>query len=227
MPAGGTTYELVSTADPAGKAFQTAASLNYGATYNPVPPGRYVLNLYVAGNRDKPLKTFDVPLPDQAYATIVVHPGTNAEAPPEAEITMDSLESGQPVDNRLTVRQCLPNARVIVSVARTQMTEPLSFGASQTLTNLPSGAVPIALSIATAGGNPTRANAEAEFVYYHRATMLIVKDSYGRLRPRVIADGASSEPEPKPTPGATAKAPALPAASPLNSPAAASNPSPR
>lgn len=213
------TFDLVPAADPKGKAFRTAPPFNVGATYEEVVPGRYVLNLYRGSDHDKPpLKTFDTTLADKDYVSIIVHPGADPAAPPEAELTVDSLPPDQPADNRLTVRQCLPGASVTVAVARAPATGPMGFGAVQTFKDLPKGLVPVAMSIATGSGRPTRLTTEADFSYGHRVTILVMQDFYGRLRPRAIPDGPSNLPEETPAPSVAATP--KPATSPSPTPAA-------
>lgn len=203
VPKAGSNFDLVATNNPS-VPLATATGMNLLSTYNDLPPARYTLQVFPAGDRQTPLKNLDAPLRDGSYVTILVHeasgtaaspnPGTSASPTPAAqnsslvvELVDDTPDPAKP-DNQLTVRQYCPGARVIVSTATKQMTDTLNYGASQTLTGLPSSTVPLVARAATRIGARTF-NAEADFTGTYRTTLLLMDDPYGRFKPRLVQDG--------------------------------------
>ena len=184
--------ELAGASDPAGRGLLSARPGTFPSNYRLLPPARYTLTVYPFGDRLKPLnKTpMDVPLRADAYMTVVVRPSADPGGEAVVELVDDTLDPTQAADNRLTVYQCSPEARVVVTAARNFKSNPLVYGGTQTLTALPDGIVGLAISIATKAG-PGAWNTEADFRASARASLVVVADPYGRIRPRITVDGAS------------------------------------
>ena len=209
--------ELVSAADP-NKVIYTASNLNTMADYNELPPGRYALQVFRAGDRQTVVKNLDVPLRDGTYVTVLARQpasesmGTPAPSPTvsttpspvaspaSAPITVELIDDTPPdpvkADNRLTIYQFVPGARVIVSTASKQVTNALSYGESQTLSGLPTPLSPLVARASLKTGTGTW-NSETDFTSNWRSSLLLVYDGYGRFRPRMTSDGP---PKPTPTP---------------------------
>ena len=183
-----TGLELVAGTGPAAKTLQTAPVANYSALYDSLPPGRYMFSVFRAGDRQTPLKSFDVMLADKSYFSIlVVHlPGGQLSV----ELLDDTPDPMKPHVNRLTVRQLGLNTHAMVVTALTQHTDPLEPGSTQTLEGLPDGAVPVSVRNTT-GPNQKNWNVEADFRTARHLTVFVVADAYNRLRLRTASNGPS------------------------------------
>lgn len=214
LPAQAGRLELVSVADP-NKVILTANNMNASAGYTELTPGRYALQVFRAGDRQTALKNLDIPLRDGTYVTVLAHepaaptagstptPSASASAAPGAapspvviELIDDTPPDLNKADNKLTIRQFVSGARVIVSTASKQVTDVLNYGDSQTLSGMPTGVSPLVARSSTKTGMGLW-NSESDFSLNWRSTLLLVNDEYGRFRPRLTSDGP---PKPTPTP---------------------------
>lgn len=189
QPIGGTSLDLVIGSDTQGRAVQNAGPVNYYAGYNQLSPGTYPLTVFRAGDRQVPVKGFNVVLRPDSYVTIIVTQTTGGTL--AAELVDDTPDPTKPPANRLTVRQFCPNVRVQVTAAGRLSTEPVEAGRSQTLEGLPGGIVPLTMRATMANGAVKTWNTEADFRTSRHASLLVFADPYGRIRPRVSVDGPS------------------------------------
>jgi hypothetical protein len=189
LPLPGYSLELVIGADANGKVLQTAQPSNIYAGYSSLPPGRYVMRVFRTGDRQNPIKSFDVQLRDKSYFDILVSQAPGAS--PTAELIDETPDPTQDPVNRLTVRQFCPGATVVITAGGVQRTDSLVYGATQTLSGLPNGLVPLSMRAVKGSGSAKTWNTEADFRVAHRASLFIIADAYGRIRARTSIDGPS------------------------------------
>ena len=153
-----------------------------------MPPRTYPLKICTADEPENVIKSFNFPLRADSYYTILVTQLPNA--PLAVEVIDDTPDPTKVLVNQLTVRQYSPNFRVQVSVGELH-TDIMEAGGKQTLDGLPDGFVPITGRIDQAGGTLNNWHAQADFHSSHHATLLVLPDVRGFIRPRVTVDGPS------------------------------------
>lgn len=183
--------ELVGAADPLGKSLLSASPGAFAGEYRPVPPARYSWAVCRAGDRKQPLKNpLDVPLRAEEYLTIVTRPSADPGGEPVVELVDDTIDPDQPSSNNLTIYQCSPDVKAVVTAARRYTSDPVVYGSTQSLKDLPKGVVGLSISLTTKTG-PASWNTDADFRASPHASLIVVPDAYGRIRPRVTVDGAT------------------------------------
>ena len=213
LPLEGSTFELVQDGTPPpGRVLQTASPANFSAGYIPLPPGAYTLKVCRPGEHDKPIKSFAVPVRHNSYITILTTQPPGAAI--KAELLDDTPDPFKPPVNRLTVRQFVPDIHVVATAAGTKRTEALDYGATQTLEGLPGGLVQLNTRATLTGGATKTWNTEADFRTSHHASLLVLSDPYGRIRPRVSVDGPSPAAEAEAAEEAAAAAAVAPSPTP-------------
>ncbi len=154
--------------------------------YVAFPAGRLRLSVFKDADRNTALKTFDINLPQNTFFTVLVGPKLGGGG--SFELIDDTVyPKAQP--GNLTIRNCFPGLSVSVSSGAQRITEALAYGQSYTARNMGSTLLPLKLATRLPNGTPAEGGSEVDFKNIRRATVLIIPDSYGRFRPRVIADG--------------------------------------
>ena len=190
LPLDGGTLVLLSGASTQGPPLQVAPPSNFYAPYLKFQPARAIFKVCRLGNPQNPIKTADVPLKGGGYYTLLAH--LQPDGQPTVEVIDETPDPSVPPTNRLTVRQYCRRARVVITAAGRQSSNPLGEGESQTLSDLPDGIVTLAMAATLAPGGPPRTlNIDAGFQRARHATIYVVTDPYDRLRPRVTSDGPS------------------------------------
>ena len=187
------------------KPLTTIQPYNYTASYYPLPPGAYNFIIRRPGDVTNPLKRQPVLLRPDTYVTFMVSEKSGKPAVDLLDDTIDpKLVHGL---SRLTIRQFMPGARVVVAAAGGAATPELGYGEVATLDNLPNVDTVLNMRATTGTGpQPKQWNADADFTNARHATVLVVPDPYGRFRPRVSYDGQiASRPDPTPTPTPTVR----------------------
>jgi hypothetical protein len=149
------------------------------------PVGRQQLSVYKKGDRTTPLKLINIDLKPDTFFTILVSPKAGSLTIDVFDDTNDPKAAG----GTLTIRNYFVGLTVDVSSGAQKIVDALPYGQSYVATGLPSGRLPLNLHTRLPNGTPADSEAEADFNASHRATLLIIPDSYGRFRPRVTIDG--------------------------------------
>lgn len=183
--------ELFTGAERGGRALLSAPPSNFYTGYERVVPGHYSLRISRPSDPQEVTRPVDAVLPDSGYFTVLVSQQPTGEI--LTELVNDSPDPAQSFDNVLVVRQYSADCRVVVS-AGGKHTEPLEFGGSQMLGQLPNGNVPVTMRAVTPQG-PYNWASEVDFKGHHRATVFVYPDTYGRVRFKLTADGPASEAE--------------------------------
>ena len=167
-----------------------AAPNNVFTSYLPAPSGSYTLVVKRAGQGGVVIQRLPVVLPDEGYITLVA---SEKNGQPTVEMFNDMPDPKvTELGARLVLRQFFPGAHVKVSVTAGPSSPSVSYGETATLENLPAtGSVNILLQAALPTTPPTTKEwpLTADFSTAHHATLLLVADSYGRLRPQLSYDG--------------------------------------
>lgn len=207
LPVSAGRLELVGASNPSGQSLLGAVPESFAVNYRALPPAHYSWAVCSSADRQKPLKNLtDVALGADGYLTIVARPPSDPNGHPVVEVINDIPDPAQPAGNCLTIYQCSPDARVVVTAGRRYISDPLNYAGTQVLKDLPDGIVGLAITITTKAGSRSW-NTEADFRASPRASLVVVADSYNRIRPRITVDGvprsASSPETPNaPTPSA-------------------------
>ena len=139
--------------------------------------------------------------------TIIARPSDTGGSEPVVEVVNDTPDPDAPIVNELRIYQISPDVKAIITANRSFKSDPLLYGGTQVIKDLPKSAVPVSISIITKAGTGNW-NAEADFRHNSHATLVVLADVYGRIRPRVTSDGP-----PRGSESAEDAAPGTPAAS--------------
>jgi hypothetical protein len=180
LPPANGVYEVCKAGDAAGASLLSGTSYRY-SSYAAFPVGRYRLSVFKKGDRQTPLKTFDVDLKDETYFTILV-------APQSVDLFDDTTDP-KATTGTLTIRNYFPGSTVSVSSDTQTIATAISYGQATAATGFELKRMPLTLRTKLPNGTPAESTAEADFSVSKRATVLIIPDSYGRFRPRVASDG--------------------------------------
>lgn len=189
------TLDLVlTTTGSEGRPLTSATPMNLYANYTGLPPGRYTLRVFRAGDRQNALKSFDLPLRDKSYFSLLAT--AQPDGQPGIELLDDTPDPTKTPNNRLTVRQFSPDTAVVITAAGRYRTDSLAFQKIQTLEDLPDGVVPLNMRATKTGAASVKTwDTQADFRASHHYTLFVVNDLYGRIRARVAVDGPSPEDE--------------------------------
>lgn len=175
--------------DKEGKASVFAGPGTFPPSYRTMLPARYTWIAARPGEAQKPLKTLaNVAVNSDVYVTILARPSDTMGGEPIIEVLNDTPDPSLPASNELRVYQISPDIKAVITANRTLKSDPLSYGATQVIRDLPKAAVPLTISITTKTGTGNW-NTEADFRQNSHATLVVLADVYGRIRPRVTSDG--------------------------------------
>lgn len=181
-PATSGTFEVCKAGETSGASLLSGTPYQY-SSYVQFPPGRYRLAVFRKGDRNTPLKTFDIDLKGDSFFTIIVSP--------QSIDIFDDTNDPKAASGTLTIRNYFPGLTVSVASDTQQLAEAVSYGQASVATGLALKRVPLTLRTKLPNGTPAESTAEADFTASKKATILIIPDSYGRFRPRVTSDGTN------------------------------------
>ena len=182
--------ELTTAGDNQGKTPLIAGPGTFQPAYHAVLPARYSYLVSRMGEQQIPLKTLpNVAVGPDVYVTVVARPSDTGGGEPIIEVINDTPDpAASESGNELRVFQISPDAKAIVTANRTAKGDPLPYGGTQVIKDLPKGNVPLSINITSKTGTGTW-NTEADFRRTSHATLVVLADVYGRIRPRVTNDG--------------------------------------
>jgi hypothetical protein len=168
--------------------------------YIPGVAGDCTMEARLSGETGAPLATFATRLPANASATLVLRETESGTLTFEL---LDDTPTGDDASGELFVRNFVPALKTLQLDAGPDL--HLRLTTSSCFLHL-RGLPRTSLQLETSGEDRTGAQIhwsnEVDFSQARRATLLIVTDPYGRIRPKIIIDASS--------PGAAPVTPALP-----------------
>ena len=178
-PTNGTFEVRNANAGPTEESLLTASAYKY-SSYTAFPEARYRLAVVKKGEAAA-LKIFEVDLKQDTFFTILISPRS---------IDMFSDAQDPNADSgRLMIRNFFPGANISALINSKQVTESLPYGQSYEAGGLSLDRAVITLRAKLPSGVPSESSVDFDFKTSKRATVLIIPDSYGRLRPRITIDG--------------------------------------
>ena len=166
-----------------------AAPSNIYTQYVPAPVGSYTLVIKRTGDKGEVLQRLPAALPDNGFVTLLV---TEKNGQTAAELFNDTPDPNKPETTaRVTLRQFVPGGRATISTAGLPASQPASSGETAVLEGITAGAsVNVGVQVAMPTTPPTSKNwvLPVDFTKVHRATILLIADSYGRPRPQISYD---------------------------------------
>lgn len=193
LPKGGPVLELIDTSSgPEGGGSAVAGNVwpcRYNG-YRDLPPQRYKLSIFRKGDRKEPLGTVDLPLVADQFSTIVVHGDVRR---PTVELFDDTITDKEKEKERgsLTVRNYFPGLTVAITAGQ-QNSGPLPYDGAIVMSDLPLKNFPARIVTKLPSGVAVDVEVEIPLkASLRRATLLVIPDSYGRFRPRVVGDAAN------------------------------------
>ena len=178
---------------------------NIYADYMPAPTGSYTLVVKRAGTEPAEiLQKLPVVLPEGGFITVLV---SEKGGHPVVEMFNDTPDPKAPDPTpRVVLRQFFAGAQVKINVNGGPSSLPVEDGGTATV-EVPLSSGPVSINVqATLPTTPPSTKTvtvAADFSVARRATLLIIMDSYGRVRPQLCYDGhvnSLSPPVATPTP---------------------------
>jgi hypothetical protein len=182
LPATSGTFEVCKANETSGASLLNGTAFQY-SSYVEFPTARYRLVVFRKGDRNTPLKSFDIELKPDTYFTIIVSP--------QSIDAFDDTIDPKATTGSLTIRNYFPGLTASVSSDTQTLATAVAYGQATMAPGLPLKRVPLVLRTKLPNGTPAESTAEADFAASKRATLLIIPDSYGRFRPRVTIDGSN------------------------------------
>ena len=158
--------------------------------------GSYILTVKRAGDKDDPAQKVPVVLQDGTYITLLA---TQKGAQVSIETFNDTPDPNvKEVAASLVVRSFLTGARVTVGTTGSGSPQPIPDNAAVTVDSLPMTAgvnITIQATMPTTPPTMNSFDLPADFSVTHHATLMLVSDHYGRLKPKLIYNGRVANPE--------------------------------
>jgi hypothetical protein len=182
LPANNGSFEVCKASETSGASLLNGTAYQY-SSYVEFPVARYRLVVFRKGDRNTPLKSFDIDLKADTYFTIIVSP--------QSIDAFDDTNDPKATTGSLTIRNYFPGLTVSVSSDTQTIAAAVAYGQSTVAPGFQLKRVPLVLRTKLPNGTPAESTAEADFTASRRASLLIIPDSYGRFRPRVTIDGSN------------------------------------
>ena len=160
------------------------------------PVGGYILTVKRSGDKDDPAKKVPVVLQDGTYITLLA---TQKGAEVNIEMLNDTPNPNvKEVTGSLVVRSFLTGGRVMVGITGGRPPQPIPDNATVNMDDLPMTAGVNITVLATMPTTPPTTNSfdlPVDFSVTHHATLMLVSDRYGRLKPKLIYNGRVANPD--------------------------------
>jgi hypothetical protein len=182
LPASSGTFQLRKSGKP-GDLLATASAYRY-SSYVDLPLGQYQLSIVKSGS-DAPLKNLVANLKADTYFTIILAP---EGAGFKVEFIDDTLDP-KATSGTITIRNYFPGASVSFSAGTQVIANGLTYGNSYVARGLTPTKMALTIEARLPSGLPAQSGVDLDFTASKNATLLVIPDSYGRFRPRVVADG--------------------------------------
>jgi hypothetical protein len=184
LPAATGNFQLRKAGKP-GDVLATASAYRY-SSYVELPIGQYQLSVVRSGT-DTPLKNITVDIKADTYFTVILAPrgsGLNVEF-------LDDTIDPKITSGTLTIRNYFPGTSVSVISGNQILTPGLSYGASYAARGLAVSRTPVTIQTKLPNGTSAQLTVDLDFSASKSLTLLVIPDSYGRFRPRIVADGCN------------------------------------
>jgi hypothetical protein len=167
-----------------------AAESRFG-DYGPAPSGDCTLEVRALGDGGALLTTFAIRLPGDGWTTLVLR---ETEAGDFTFELLDDKPSGDDASAELVVRNFVPSLQTLQFDAGPDLHVRLvTPGCFIHLRGLPRRSLEVKTNAEDGAGNQTNWTNEVDLRQIRRATLLIVADRTGRIRPRVVVDAPAGE----------------------------------
>jgi hypothetical protein len=173
-------YEVHKVAPAGATGTSLSATAYQCSSYLEFPVAKYQLGVFNKGS-DKPLKVFNIDLKVDTYFTILISP--------ESIDLFDDTNDPKAKSATLTVRNYFVGSGISISTGSGVTSGSIVYGHAVQMPRFPLDVVRVALKAALPGGKQTASDLDVDFKHNSRATLLIMPDSYGRFRTRLIFDG--------------------------------------
>jgi hypothetical protein len=180
LPSANGAFEVRKVDPPASGGSMLSASAYQYSSYLEFPVGKYQLGVFKKG-ANTPIKVFSLDLKADNYFTILVSP--------QSIDMFDDTNDPKAASGTLTIRNFFPGSSVSVSSNLKMIVSSLAQGQSLQASGLPLEQIRVNLQAKLLNGKPAGSDLEIDFKHNTRATLLVIPDSYGRLRSRVMFDG--------------------------------------
>lgn len=172
------------------QAITAAVPNNISAEYLPTPIGSYSMVVKRTDSQGTLLQKVPVVLPEKGFISVLV---IERNGQPAVEVINDTVVSGaESLGPQLVLRQFFPGAKISVSVNGGAPSQVVGYEEAATLVNVPaSKTVNIVIQAVLPTTPPSTRTwpLTGDFSTARRATLLVVADTYGRLRPQLCYDG--------------------------------------
>ncbi len=172
--------------------------------YTDAPAGRATLNVFSSpvppaaskGPRPQPLVSLPVDFVPGSFVTVLLDEPPTTGAPPQTEVIVDGGGTNA-APAQFTARSFIPGLKDV----RVTLGDSLSaqFASGDSFLQM-RGLKPASYPVRTVGTGPDGKsfewNNDADLKSHRSQTLLIYPDPYGRIRPRVIADGENVADQP-------------------------------
>jgi hypothetical protein len=176
------------------EAFASAAPGNTYASYLPVKPGRYALQVTRSAEPKNVLKRFDLTLKADVFVTFVAR---IVDRQLNIEMVDDTYDRTNTPDGRLTIRHELPGATINVAAGSLVGARGMVYGQVEQLTGFGTGKpTMLKMNAVMPDGQKRDWTMEVNFRACRHVTLLLALDPYGRFRPRVSPEGQLEISEP-------------------------------
>jgi hypothetical protein len=182
LPASGGSFQL-RKATKTGEVLATGSPYRY-SSYIELPIGQYQLSIVKSGG-DAPLKNLVVDLKPDTYFTVILAPqGTGSKV----EFLNDTVDP-KTTSGTITIRNYFPGTAISVASGSQTLASGLNYGSSYAAVGLAGSKITVTIQAKLPNGTPAQSMVDLDFTASKHVTLLVIPDSYGRFRPRVVADG--------------------------------------
>ena len=171
-----------------GKQLTTTYGGDTAVGYVPVLPGTFMFSVRRVGDANHDVKTPPVQLLADSFVTILA---TLKNGQVSLEVLNETIEPKKDDGmGHFIVRQFCVGARMLLTVGNTPP-KMLNYGEVAVFNGLPASQVSVIIQATLRDGKIRNQNTQVDFTKNHYATLLLVTDAYGRLRPSIAFDGHS------------------------------------
>ncbi len=147
---------------------------------------RLVVRLFVVKNGgDASIKNLSVDLKPDTYFTVIL-------APQGAGFKVDFLEDTvdpKATSGTITMRNYFPGTAISVAAGNQMLASSINYGNSSAVEGLAASKMTVTIQAKLPNGTPAQSIVDLDFTASKHVTLLVIPDSYGRFRPRIVADG--------------------------------------
>ena len=166
--------------------------------YAEVPAGRGTLEVF-SGAEAHPLVSLPADLAPGAFTTVLLREPEKSGNPPRLEIIDDGSVMADAAPSQITVRNLIVSLKDMhLTMGEILSVQFVSGDSFLQMRGLKSQLYPLRTVGTSVDGVPFDWNLDIDLRQNHHQTLLIYPDPYGRIRPRLVVDGANQADAPPP-----------------------------